>query len=183
MIITQARVFVTRHASHANTEHFPSEHFANKSHGAFPFALRPITATDLASELMIHKPGSATPRADHRQVVVDQEAVELTLRALALLDEPATALELSRAIREHFGATASTSRVYVAIGQLWEKGHATVAPVPVRRAGRSTRQTLVSITPRGRSAVAALCDLTAEGEGAARPAPSAHATELARRHR
>jgi DNA-binding MarR family transcriptional regulator len=124
---------------------------------------------------------NAAHRSDNWQVV-DQEALDLTLRALALLDDPATALELGRTIREHFGATASTSRIYVAIGQLWERGHVTVRPVPVRRAGRSTRQTLVTITPRGRNAFAAL-DVIAEDAPAPPPATSADAPGFVRRRR
>lgn len=123
-----------------------------------------------------------TTRYDNRKTV-DDEALELTLRALALLDTPSTAQELSRAIREHFDATTSTSRIYVAIGMLWERGHVTVAPVPIRHGGRSTRQTLVTITPRGRSAVAALLEAIAEEELATRSARSAVARHLALRRR
>jgi DNA-binding PadR family transcriptional regulator len=126
---------------------------------------------------------NAAHRRENRQVV-DQEALDLTLRALALLDKSATALELSRTIREHFSATASTSRIYVAIGQLWERGYVTVRPVPIRRAGRSTRQSLVTITPRGRNAFAAAAlDVMAEDAPAPRPATSADAMGFARRRR
>jgi DNA-binding MarR family transcriptional regulator len=93
-----------------------------------------------------------------RPKIVDPEALDLTLRALAVIDAPASAPEVSRVIREQFGATASTSRIYVAIGQLWERGHLTVSPVPVRRGSRHTRQTLVGITARGRAAVETLLD-------------------------
>lgn len=131
---------------------------------------------------MMHNRMPATQRTDNGKVV-DQEAVDLTLRALALLDEAATALELSRVIREHFDATASTSRVYVAIGQLWERGHATVQPVPVRRGGRSTRQTLVAITARGRSALATMVDVIEEDGRGPRAAPSAGAPSFVRHRR
>ena len=124
-----------------------------------------------------------TARHDNRKAV-DDDALELTLRALALIDAPSTALELSRAIRDHFEATASTSRIYVAIGILWERGHVGVAPVPMRRGGRSTRQTLVTLTPRGRSAVVALLEAIAD-EGPTRPtgssAPSGQYEHPARR--
>jgi DNA-binding PadR family transcriptional regulator len=120
------------------------------------------------------------PRHDNRKTI-DDEALELTLRALVLVDAPSTAQELSRAIREHFEATTSTSRIYVAIGVLWERGHVTVAPVPIRHGGRSTRQTLVTITPRGRSAVAALLEAIAEEELSTRSARSAGARSLALR--
>jgi DNA-binding PadR family transcriptional regulator len=119
-------------------------------------------------------------RHDNRKAI-DDEALELTLRALALLDAPSTAQELSRAIREHFEATTSTSRIYVAIGMLWERGHVTVAPVPIRHGRRSTRQTMVTITPRGRSAVAALLEAIAEEELSTRSARSAGARSLALR--
>ena len=100
----------------------------------------------------------------HNRKTVDDEALELTLRALELIDAPSTAPEISRAIRNHFDATTSTSRIYVAIGVLWERGYVAVAPVPMRRGGRSTRQTLVTITPRGRSAVTALLEAIADDE-------------------
>jgi DNA-binding PadR family transcriptional regulator len=120
--------------------------------------------------------------SDNRKPV-DEEALELTLRALALLNVPSTAQELSRAIRDHFDATTSTGRIYVAIGMLWERGHVTVAPVPIRRGRRSTRQTLVTITPRGRQAVAAMLESIAEEELAARSGRSADEPRLAVRRR
>src|SRR4051795_4231697 len=121
-------------------------------------------------------------RTESKQVV-DEDAVDLTLRALALLDHPATALELSRAIRDHFSATASPSRIYVAIGRLWERGHVTVEPMRVRRGRRSSRQTIVTITARGRTAAATTADANAEAEDAAGSAASTVAPDLGRRRR
>ena len=126
--------------------------------------------------------GPVAARTESKQVV-DEDAIDLTLRALALLGHPASALELSRAIRDHFSATASPSRIYVAIGSLWERGHVTVEPMRVRRAGRTSRQTIVTITARGRIAAAASADANAEEEDAARSAASTVAMDFARRRR
>lgn len=115
--------------------------------------------------------------------IVDEDAVDLTLRALVLIGHPATALELSRAIRDHFAATASPSRIYVAIGQLWERGCVTVQPMRVRRGGRTARQTIVTITARGRAAAASNAEAIKEDEDAARAAASKVAPDLARRRR
>ena len=114
-------------------------------------------------------PLAARAKPNH---IIDEDAVDLTLRALAMLGHPATALELSRAIRDHFSATASPSRIYVAIGQLWERGFVTVQPMRVRRGARTSRQTIVTITARGRSAAAASADAVNEDEAAARAAAS-----------
>jgi hypothetical protein len=124
----------------------------------------------------------AAARATSRHIV-DEEAAELTLRALARLGHPAAARELSRAIRDHFGATASPSRVYVAIGQLWERGYVTVQPMRIQRGGRSTRQTVITITSRGRVAAAAIADELREAEDEARRARSAAAPDSGRRRR
>jgi DNA-binding PadR family transcriptional regulator len=126
--------------------------------------------------------GSAAARTKSKHVV-DEDAVDLTLSALALLGRSATALELSRAIRDHFGATASPSRIYVAIGQLWERGLVTVQPMRVRRGERSTRQTVVTITPRGRASAASRLEAITEDEDAARSAASKVAPDLSRRPR
>jgi DNA-binding PadR family transcriptional regulator len=125
-------------------------------------------------------PAAARTKPAH---IIDEDAVDLTLRALALLGRPATALELSRAIRDHFDATASPSRIYVAIGQLWERGFVTVQPMRTRRGGRSTRQTIVTITQRGTSAAAAAIRAITEEEDAARSAASKVAPDLERRRR
>jgi DNA-binding PadR family transcriptional regulator len=114
---------------------------------------------------------------------VDEDAIDLTLRALALLEHPATALELSRAIRDKFGATASPSRIYVAIGRLWERGHVVVQPMRVRRSGRTLRQTIVTITARGKAAAQAIFNAMAEDEDAARSAASKVATDSEPRRR
>jgi hypothetical protein len=131
---------------------------------------------------MHYRTGPAAPRTEAKQAV-DEDAIDLTLRALALLGHPATALELSRAIREHFDATASPSRIYVAIGRLWERGHVIAEPGRVRRGGRTTRQTIVTITARGRIAAANSAEAIAEEEDAARSAASKVATDLARPRR
>lgn len=125
-------------------------------------------------------PAAARTESTH---IVDEDAIDLTLRALALLAHPATALELSRAIRDHFNATASPSRIYVAIGRLWERGHVTVEPLRVRRGSRSMRQTIVTITARGRSAAESSVRAISEHEDAARSAASMVAMNLVRRPR
>jgi DNA-binding PadR family transcriptional regulator len=127
-------------------------------------------------------PASAAPQTKSKHIV-DEDAVDLTLRALALLGHPATVLELSRAIRDHFMATASPSRIYVAIGQLWERGFATVELTRVRRGGRTARQTIVMITQRGRVAAASAAAAITEEEDAARSAASKVAPDLGRRRR
>jgi len=126
--------------------------------------------------------GSLAARTESKHVV-DEDAIDLTLRALALLGHPATALELSRAIRDHFHATASPSRIYVAIGRLWERGHVVVEPMRVRRGGRTMRQTVVTITARGQSAAASSAEIIAEEEDAARSAASKVAPDSERPRR
>lgn len=127
-----------------------------------------------------HRP--ARPDAVRKSThIVDEDAVDLTLCGLAVLGRPATALDLSRAIRDHFSATASPSRIYVAIGQLWERGLVTVQPMRVRRGGRTTRQTIVTLTPRGRTAASAAT--IREDEDAAQSAASKAATDLGGRRR
>jgi DNA-binding PadR family transcriptional regulator len=126
--------------------------------------------------------GSLVARTESKQIV-DEDAIDLTLQALALLGHPATALELSRAIRDHFHATASPSRIYVALGRLWERGHVVVEPMRVRRGGRTTRQTVVTITARGQHAAASSARAIAEEEDAARSAASMVAPESERRRR
>ncbi|HEY4304883.1 MAG TPA: hypothetical protein VGM82_10475 [Gemmatimonadaceae bacterium] len=132
---------------------------------------------------MQHRSAGPVAVRNDRREIVDEDAMDLTLRALAQLGHPATALELSSAIRDNFGATASPSRIYVAVGRLWERGHVTVAPMRVRRGGRTTRQTIVTITARGKLAAAASVDAIAEEEDAARSAASKVSTDPERRRR
>jgi len=136
--------------------------------------------TSIAFELTMHDRTTAAVRQSGNQTP-DDEAVELTLRALAQLDTPSTVLELSKAIRDHFNATASPSRIYVSIGRLWERGQVTVAPVRITRGTRSTRQTVVTLTARGRTAVATMLAALSEEEDAARSAASVVEPNLARR--
>jgi DNA-binding PadR family transcriptional regulator len=132
---------------------------------------------------MHHRPASPVANRIKPAQIVDEDAADLTLRALALLGHPATALELSGAIRDHFAATASPSRIYVAIGQLWERGFVTVQPMRLRRGGRTTRQTIVTITSRGRAAAASIAERLTEDEQAKLSAASKVAPDLARRRR